>query len=256
MITQTALTVYACVQHNYINFIAQSVSRLGLSGKAISVRFRFGYPPALKVVVCGHCLVTLLLTINEALKWLSSLPVLEQESFRWWQCSDRYSLPLPPPPGTSVEVERQLKFPAGMNKVYCTVYCKSVIVSNHSSFPPSFSFLVSYPLSFFLLSHFLALAFRLLLLRLYHFPSFLSVQNLFTSVIFGWSLWSLDLFLRFLHLRPLLSLSPLIFSSSSLFLSLFSSFLTLSFLAFSVRDLYAFSLVYPFCFLLFLFLAP
>ena len=29
-----------------------------------------------KVVVCGHCLVTLSLTINETLKWLSSLPIL------------------------------------------------------------------------------------------------------------------------------------------------------------------------------------
>ena len=31
-----------------------------------------------EVVVCGHCLVTLSLTINETLKWLSSLPVLMQ----------------------------------------------------------------------------------------------------------------------------------------------------------------------------------
>ena len=31
----------------------------------------------------GHCLVTLSLIINEILKWLSSLPVLMQESF-WW----------------------------------------------------------------------------------------------------------------------------------------------------------------------------
>ena len=35
------------------------------------------------VVVCGHHLVTLSLTINETLKWLSSLPILMQESF-WW----------------------------------------------------------------------------------------------------------------------------------------------------------------------------
>ena len=37
----------------------------------------------LKVVVCGHCPVTLSLTIKQTLKWLSSLPVLMQESF-WW----------------------------------------------------------------------------------------------------------------------------------------------------------------------------
>ena len=28
-----------------------------------------------KIVVCGHCLVTLSLTINEKIKWLSSLPI-------------------------------------------------------------------------------------------------------------------------------------------------------------------------------------
>ena len=36
-----------------------------------------------KVVVCGHCLMTSSLTINETLKWLSSLPTLMQKSF-WW----------------------------------------------------------------------------------------------------------------------------------------------------------------------------
>ena len=42
---------------------------------------------------------------TETLKWLSSLPILMQESFWWWQCSDRYIIslfpqppyPLPPP---------------------------------------------------------------------------------------------------------------------------------------------------------------
>ena len=43
----------------------------------------FGSPFSSKVVVCGHCLVTLSLTINETLKWLSSLSILMQESFRW-----------------------------------------------------------------------------------------------------------------------------------------------------------------------------
>ena len=43
--------------------------------------------------------VTLSLTINETLKCLLSLSILMQESFWWWQCSDRYyALPLPPPP--------------------------------------------------------------------------------------------------------------------------------------------------------------
>ena len=35
----------------------------------------FNSPFSSKVVVCGHCPVTLPLTINETLKWLSSLPV-------------------------------------------------------------------------------------------------------------------------------------------------------------------------------------
>ena len=48
-----------------------------------SVLFHFGSPFSSKVVVCGYCLVTLSLTINETLKWLSSLPILMQESF-WW----------------------------------------------------------------------------------------------------------------------------------------------------------------------------
>ena len=43
-----------------------------------------------KVMVCGHHLVTLSLTINKTLKWLSLLPILMQESFWQWQCFDRY----------------------------------------------------------------------------------------------------------------------------------------------------------------------
>ena len=49
-----------------------------------------------KVVVCGHCLVTLSLTINETIKRLLLLPVLMQESFWWWQCSDMYMISLSP----------------------------------------------------------------------------------------------------------------------------------------------------------------
>ena len=76
------------------------------SGKLVSrrpaVRFRFSSPLSSKVVVCGHCLVTLSLIINETLKWLSSLPTLMQESLWWCKCSDRYiislSIPLTPSP--------------------------------------------------------------------------------------------------------------------------------------------------------------
>ena len=51
--------------------------------KRTSVRICFGSTFSSKFVVCGHCLVTLSLTINETLNWLSSLPILMQESF-WW----------------------------------------------------------------------------------------------------------------------------------------------------------------------------
>ena len=52
-----------------------------------------------KVVVYGHCLVTLPFTVNEALKWLSSLPVLMWKSFLWWQYRVRHSpIPRPSPP--------------------------------------------------------------------------------------------------------------------------------------------------------------
>ena len=54
-----------------------------LESRGTSVRIRYGSPFSSKAVVCGHCLVTLTLTINETLKWLSSLPILMlQESFR------------------------------------------------------------------------------------------------------------------------------------------------------------------------------
>ena len=54
------------------------VRRYWLVSGRTSVRYRFGSPFSSKVVVCGHGLVTLSLTINETLKWLSSLPILMQ----------------------------------------------------------------------------------------------------------------------------------------------------------------------------------
>ena len=61
------------------------VSRFGVMpvSRGTSVQIRVGCPFYSKVVVCGHCLMTLSLTINETLKWLSSLLILMQESF-WW----------------------------------------------------------------------------------------------------------------------------------------------------------------------------
>ena len=56
-----------------------------------------------KVVVCGHCVwfVDTVLWLcpslpTETLKWLSSPPILMQESFWWWQCSGRYRISLFP----------------------------------------------------------------------------------------------------------------------------------------------------------------
>ena len=61
---------------------------------------------------------------TETLKWLSSLPILMQESLWWWQCSDRYRISLfaptstPPPPSSpslislvvSVDVKHHVYF--------------------------------------------------------------------------------------------------------------------------------------------------
>ena len=59
----------------------KSCVREYLSGTSVPIG-GFGSPFSSKMV-CGHCLGTLSLTINETLKWLSSLPTLMQESF-WW----------------------------------------------------------------------------------------------------------------------------------------------------------------------------
>ena len=63
----------------------------GLGSILLWLSFRFQ-----KVVVCGHCLVTLSLTINETLKCLSSLCILMRESFWWGQWSERYRISLFP----------------------------------------------------------------------------------------------------------------------------------------------------------------
>ena len=57
--------------------LAQRLGGRLVSGRT-SVGYRFGSPFSSKVVVCEHGLVTLSLTINETLKWLSSLPILMQ----------------------------------------------------------------------------------------------------------------------------------------------------------------------------------
>ena len=72
------------------------MNTLCICGCGCACRIRFGSPFSWKFVVWGHCLVTLSLTINETLKWLSLLPILMLESFWWWQCSDTYIISLFP----------------------------------------------------------------------------------------------------------------------------------------------------------------
>ena len=67
-----------------------------------SVRFRFGSPPSSNVVVCGHRLATLSLTINETLALVAAHLNAEVILAVTVYNSVRYSLPLAPPPGTSV----------------------------------------------------------------------------------------------------------------------------------------------------------
>ena len=68
-----------------------------------SGRFRFGSPLSSKRLwFVDRCLVILSLTVNETLTWLSSLPILRQESFWRWQCSDMYIISTPPPSPTSI----------------------------------------------------------------------------------------------------------------------------------------------------------
>ena len=62
-------------------------------------------------MVCAHCLVTLTLTINETLNWLSLLLILMQVSFWWRLCSDRYLIspcPLLPVLMVSVDVKHHV----------------------------------------------------------------------------------------------------------------------------------------------------
>ena len=60
-----------------------AVRRYRLVSRATSVRIHFGYPFLFKKLWSADSLVTLSLTINETLKWLTSLLILMHESF-WW----------------------------------------------------------------------------------------------------------------------------------------------------------------------------
>ena len=71
-------------------------------GFGVELRLSFLFK---NVVVCGHCLVTLPITVpTETLEWLLSLPILMQESFWWRQCSDRYIISFSPHLHTPVPV--------------------------------------------------------------------------------------------------------------------------------------------------------
>ena len=67
------------------------------TGKRQGSRFdtRSDSPFSSRIVVYGHCLVTLSGTMSKTFKWLTTLPFLIPKSFCWWQCCVRYKLPLP-----------------------------------------------------------------------------------------------------------------------------------------------------------------
>ena len=74
------------------------VSRFGLavSGRT-SVLYRFGSHFSSKRLWFVDTVLWLCPSLpTETLKWLSSLPILMQETFWWWQCSDRYIISLSP----------------------------------------------------------------------------------------------------------------------------------------------------------------
>ena len=72
--------------------------QVGSAGRT-SVRYRFGSPFFSKRLWFVDTVLWLCPSLpTETLKWLLSLPILMQESFCWWQCSDRYIISSPPPP--------------------------------------------------------------------------------------------------------------------------------------------------------------
>ena len=67
-----------------------------VSGRT-SVRYRFGCPLSSERLWFVDTVLWLCPSLpTETLKWLSSLPILMQEPFWWWQCSDRYIISLFP----------------------------------------------------------------------------------------------------------------------------------------------------------------
>ena len=93
-------------------FSAVNVKHFGLAvtgarllSRPTADRVRFGSPLSSKVVLCLRTLslVVFLLTINEALKWLTPLHILMQNLSAggrvvWWNTSSLRPQPLPPSP--------------------------------------------------------------------------------------------------------------------------------------------------------------
>ena len=78
-------------------FSKDNVNQFGLAGKQRDLGLN---PLWLSFLFKSYDLWTLSCNFDphnyETLKWLSSLPTLMQQSFRWWHCSDRYIISLPP----------------------------------------------------------------------------------------------------------------------------------------------------------------
>ena len=102
---------------------------------------------------------------TETLKWLSSLPILMQESFWWWQCSDRYIISLspylhahfPPPPPFSPSLISLMVSLDVKHHVYLLTYNLSATWSRAAallSVGGSFSMRMGHTCYFLILSRF------------------------------------------------------------------------------------------------------
>ena len=69
---------------------------------------------------------------TETLKWLSSLPILMQESFWWWQCSGKYNLP----PSSPTSIPSSL-FSPSLISLMVSVDVKHHVYLLTTSIPPS-----------------------------------------------------------------------------------------------------------------------
>ena len=89
----------------------------GSVSRQTSVWFDFSSPLSSNVVVCGHCPVTLSVTVNDTVRWFTSLPIWMQnhsggDSVCW------NNSPLPPLPGLLVPTRAS---PVTTLHEYCTI---------------------------------------------------------------------------------------------------------------------------------------